>query len=502
MAAVKNQCVICGRKARSLCSPLGGRICSSCCGSRRGDKINCTADCRHYPFSPAGYDLLRQLESGVIEKLFDYCREHAGHAETRKIIESMIFEEEPDEFALSKAAGSAVEYMMFLSRDKNNRTPAEIWKEGGWAGLSKDERMMLEFRMAHPYATVIEVQKVIDSQTMECIDLLDPDRGSFLLLDRTLPGSISRYTRLFTWLNYYPHFGRLANDALEVPDMVFDKFMSEISERFAKKSAGSPGLSIKRFLSDNFGYFCRMINSLSFKASQKMLKGMDLFDCRAVYSLKSLHQEIKALLDELPDFREAEEKPEDDSPSGSARYDWLRLGESKKLEEKMHPALRHDAGVLGAGLLGKIILMPQSLVFEAFSKQQYAFGKKMLKKYFKNRIVLKKETVVDVARQLAEDRKQGKERPSPELGEEIPIEIKRKLAQDFYKKQYQIFLDDRIPALDGMTPRRAAKKPSMRPRLVELMKSHLKGIERQNKVECLGIDISWVLDELGLEELK
>ena len=54
MSDVKNKCVICGRKARSLCSPLGGMICSACCGSKRGDKINCAADCRHYPFSPAG----------------------------------------------------------------------------------------------------------------------------------------------------------------------------------------------------------------------------------------------------------------------------------------------------------------------------------------------------------------------------------------------------------------------------------------------------------------
>jgi hypothetical protein len=368
--------------------------------------------------------------------------------------------------------------------------------------LSKDERMMLEFRMAHTYATVIEVQKIIDNQSMECIDLFDPDRGCFSLLDRTLPDSISRYTRLFAWLNYYPHFGRLANDALEVPDIISDKFMSEVRKRFEKKSAGDPCLSVKRFLSDNFGYFCRMINRLCSENTQKMLKGMDLYDCKAVYDIKSGFEEVKALLDELPDFREADEQPEESSLPDAVHYDWLRLGESKKLEGKMHVAFRHDDGGLGVGSLGKIILMPQSLLFEAFSKQKYSFGKKMLKKYFKDKIVLKNETVVDIAKQLAEDRKQGEERPSPQIDEEIPLEIKQKLAQDFYKNQYMKFLDDEVPALDGMTPRKAAKKTSMRPRLVELMKSHLKGIDRQNKAENLGIDISWVLDELGLEELK
>ncbi len=42
----------------------------------------------------------------------------------------------------------------------------------------------------------------------------------------------------------------------------------------------------------------------------------------------------------------------------------------------------------------------------------------------------------------------------------------------------------------------------MRPRLIELMKDHLHGLEGQFKDKGFTIDISWVLDELGLRELK
>ncbi len=501
MACIEDKCAFCGRKPRSLCPALEGRICSACCGSKRGTKINCTNDCRHYPFSVAGYDLLKKLESGLVRKLCDYSRKHIGQPEGKKIIESMFYEEEPYESAKSKAVGSAIEYMMFLRKDKDNRTLSQNWKAAGWEGLSKDERMMMEFRMAHPYATVIEVQRVIDSQTLECVDLLDPDRGRFHLLDRAITGSIPRCTKLFAWINYYPHFGRFGNDAIEVPDIISDKFMSEAGKRFEKKSAEDPGLSLKRFLSDNFGYFCGMLNRLSRENTQKVLKGMDLYNCRAVYDIKSGYEKVKALLDELPDFEESDEEKEDSFP-GAIHYDWLRLGESRKLEEKMPEAFRHDDESPGIGSLGKIILIPQSLLFEAFSKQKYAFGKKMLEKYFRDKIVLRKETVVDIARQLAEDIKQGKERPAPDDAEEIPLEIRRKLAQDLYKKQYRTFLDEGVPALDGMTPRKAAKMPSMRPRLVELMKFHLNAMEKQNRDENLGVDIGWVLDELGLDELK
>jgi hypothetical protein len=57
--------------------------------------------------------------------------------------------------------------------------------------------------------------------------------------------------------------------------------------------------------------------------------------------------------------------------------------------------------------------------------------------------------------------------------------------------------------LDGKTPRQAAKNVKLRPKLLELMKLHLNGIERRNRMDtCLDLNIDWVVDELGLDELK
>ena len=57
-------------------------------------------------------------------------------------------------------------------------------------------------------------------------------------------------------------------------------------------------------------------------------------------------------------------------------------------------------------------------------------------------------------------------------------------------------------ALDGMTPRKAAKSAKMRPHLVELMKNHIHGIDKTNKERGFSISIEWVLDELELTDLK
>jgi len=54
----------------------------------------------------------------------------------------------------------------------------------------------------------------------------------------------------------------------------------------------------------------------------------------------------------------------------------------------------------------------------------------------------------------------------------------------------------------GMTPKQAAADPEMRPMLIELMKDHLNELEKMRKDRDITISIDWVLDELGLEELK
>jgi hypothetical protein len=41
----------------------------------------------------------------------------------------------------------------------------------------------------------------------------------------------------------------------------------------------------------------------------------------------------------------------------------------------------------------------------------------------------------------------------------------------------------------------------MRPLLIDLMKEHLNGLERQGRDQGIRIDLSWVLKELGLNEL-
>jgi hypothetical protein len=74
--------------------------------------------------------------------------------------------------------------------------------------------------------------------------------------------------------------------------------------------------------------------------------------------------------------------------------------------------------------------------------------------------------------------------------------------QEVFRSHYKKFLDEKIPALGHMTPREAAQRPEMRDRLVTLMKNHLQMMDGHSKKDGRRYDIGWVLDELGLSELR
>jgi len=63
------------------------------------------------------------------------------------------------------------------------------------------------------------------------------------------------------------------------------------------------------------------------------------------------------------------------------------------------------------------------------------------------------------------------------------------------------FLDQPVPALDGHTPREAARDPALRPKLIRLMKDRIRSCDERNLETGLDRDANWMLRELGLNEI-
>jgi hypothetical protein len=80
----------------------------------------------------------------------------------------------------------------------------------------------------------------------------------------------------------------------------------------------------------------------------------------------------------------------------------------------------------------------------------------------------------------------------------IPPEIERQLVHQYLEEHYRSWPDQEIPALDGHTPREAARDRKLRPRLVSLLKNMELQQARQSG-PMASFDTSFLWAELGLK---
>ena len=502
---MKSSCSLCPSGMRTQCPALNAPICGPCCGSKRNISIKCMADCRFNPFSPLNYNGWLRIDSALSQKMMKYlARFYDDIAFTKTIREMMYAEDSPHAYQMGGAAAAC--YLFFRKPLRDRRIVASVWQQEGWEGLDNDERSMMEFRL-NAAPAIVEVQKVLDHQSIECRNLLQPERGAFIVLDRGMAKNISRFTRLWMWLTDYPYFSRPACDPLEVPENVLHSLMEKIFADTLQERNKRNGISRDEILSRNFGRYARFICDESRKARERLLNAMDFYECKAFYKIIGNREDVRRILDSKPDFQFDDAAKPDEGPGPGLSYGWLRCGESKTIEKKMNPSFHHDANDEIVGVLGHIFLGECDFIFRTMSRLKFSFAKEMIRKYWGNLLEFHRESVVDVAKIMAQRTKEGnpvitKQNPTLADHPSIPKEVEQKIMIEHYRSHYEKFLDDSIPALDGMTPRKSAKLAKMRPRLLELMKGHVHNIDTMRKNSGFPISIDWVLDELGLSELK
>lgn len=89
--------------------------------------------------------------------------------------------------------------------------------------------------------------------------------------------------------------------------------------------------------------------------------------------------------------------------------------------------------------------------------------------------------------------------PPENPGDKIPIEVQQQIYSQFMQKHCEKWLNEKIPALDGKTPKQAVQSTDGMRRVAELLKS-FENIEAHNKKDGRPFyDLSWMWDRLGLD---
>ena len=147
-------------------------------------------------------------------------------------------------------------------------------------------------------------------------------------------------------------------------------------------------------------------------------------------------------------------------------------------------------------MIGNLKLRKDVLFVETFGQGKWAHVQEKLKDFFPGMLELVRENKTD----MLKDKSLNKPTPVKRTGKQLPPELEKQIVAEFYSKQYKTFADEPVPMLNNMTPREASKIPAMRGKLVELMKIHLSGLERQKREKGVDVDLKSLIRELGLEE--
>jgi hypothetical protein len=365
--------------------------------------------------------------------------------------------------------------------------------------LNNDERTMMAFRR-RTYPVILEIQETINDTATLSIDLLDPEKKPFTVYDRSMAARFGRFSRSVNMVCPFPYYFRVGPTGIELQHELTESFMKEMETRSAEQ-----GISIRDYLRKHFVEACRLVYTMGLKRQESLIESLDMNEWKAVYKMNISRDEIAKVLSMKPEFELDESETQ-----GVMEYSWIRRGESKKLEKKMPALFQHSDENSGVGSLGRLRLSADTLEVIAFGTQKFRFARKMIEKYLGACITFRGETENDLKEELRsrlQDKKgQRIEPPMNSMMErenEIPPEVQAEILSKFHEQQYRQFMDSPVPMLENETPRQAAKNKMLRPKLIDLMKLHIHGIEKRNQENpYLSLNIDWVLDELELEELK
>ena len=233
----------------------------------------------------------------------------------------------------------------------------------------------------------------------------------------------------------------------------------------------------------------RMLNSVLPRMCNT--DGDELVFTTASYSLKpdASAEAIRLALAAIPALR----------PESEIFWNWIgpkESGSKKRRADSQTFITTLDDGSL---VLGTVELKDKTLVLEANSQQRAERGRTLIEPQIGGLVgvpVVEARTVA----QLMASRPAGKSKP---LSSGLSPDEERAVIQESLDRHYMNLLDEPVPMLGNMTPRRAAKSAKGRERLVAWLKFLENGAARHRggspMADC---DLTWMWEELGVANLR
>ena len=478
----------------------GREIPVSDCVAHRHSSYACPATCPHDPFAPVNYSRLLELEGKLDRQSMDYLLEHAAD---RPAMDKAL--QQAHSHPSLHAMHAWYEWNLFFAPGADGLTCCQRWEKTGFPELKSDQRVLLRAKMKTRIA-LVEIHRVLDGERVEAVDLLAPDALPMLFQDRGLAGMAVRFASVLTWIYPLPHFWRLSGTAAVITEM--SQFSPEEIVMEIVRHLGGPATmdGARRWLAEHFLRFSDALTATSRLRRMKMFAGMDARYGKAVYELKSPFAECRKCLDDLSDV-DVDDLSDAERGEGFAEARvWFT--ESVAVKQAVPPG--------GRAMLGRVLLGQAHWRLEAFGGERFAQLRRQFEAHLGQRVRFTSERLDDLGmRMAAKEPVVNESLVPPRLLEEpqkillassrvppLPPGLSREEAEfELMRAADRAFLDDNIPALDNKTPREAARDPTLRPRLIRLLKQRVRTHDERNLQTGRTDDINWLLRELGADEI-
>jgi tetratricopeptide (TPR) repeat protein len=484
--------------------PKVGRNAPCPCGSGRKYKKCCLP--KESPAPSA-----RQVsgpDGRLRERLVEYVTRSLPRADTDRALQE-FFEgrfDLPDrrlEMVETEAQADFGAYLEWLIHDfrlSTGQTPITRFLAERGQGLPAEERAILE----EWQDAVVGLHEVIDLEPGKSLTLRDVFTGETFQV-REVRGSLSaaRWDLLSNRVIRVQGERQLSGSvtAFNAPDR--EKLVQHVSERYDAYRRQRPDASWRDFFRAEPLIFRRYAEQMIRDYRPPALhtpEGHPVMLGRLRYEIRDLSP-LLAALSTAPDF---EETTEPDDAEGTRHFAWLRTGPAKRWV-KEGPRPEHgvmvtsqrmeDPRTPGLTSLATLTVERDRLTVEAFSAERLGWVKGRLAELVGDAVNLRADVVEDVWRKIGSTPRSDRSRKE---SAEISPEVEAHFLGPMLHRHYKTWLDDAIPALDGTTPRSAAKDPRLRPKLIQLLREHENQQDRARQRGELWYDIGWIWQELGI----
>lgn len=492
------------KKARE-CPALERVLSPAECGGGRGATIDCPAHCGFYPLGVENESALAELETEWVNRAMRRLVDRLGTQVFKQRLEEQRLPLRSPDLAMEYAILTGLQMELFHRPDAEGRTEAAQWEAEGWAGLNNDLRVMMRHRQqARP--KLLEVREVLDERRVRCADLLNPDAASLTLFGSNQTGQNARFGGLLAWVVPYPHYHRNIGIAVQLTPALAARLREEILQGYAAAQQERGDLALDDFLVENFRQFCRWALDADQEERAEGMEGVIAY--RALYALNGPVEEAEQLLAAAEDFSVATDlEPASETERG---FDW-------------HPresGEEHAADGTGVEQTGseeeavRVVLLDRGECWITCRQPEERTAlRTRLEALLGERITFQREEDLDLGatmqvraqqRRLVEVANQfvfsqaseEQSRSDAPVGEEPPP------AATSGTVELAGILDESLSWLDGKTIREAAKDASLRPKLVQGLKSYIYGLEIRGAVSGTNAEWTALLEELGLDDLK